>query len=121
MRHADIEKYCLSRKGATLVVQWGGEHVYKVGGKMFAMLSGKDDKPYHLFFKAGEMSFHILTQLDHIIPAPYLARAQWVYLERLDALPAKELKAYLCRAHALIAAKLPRKRKAELGLTDALV
>ena len=119
MRHADIEKHCLSLKGATLTVQWGEERVYKVGGKMFAMLSGRNDTPHHLFFKAGEMSFHILTRMKHIIPAPYLARAAWVYLERLDALPPKELKAYLTRAHALIAAKLPRRLKAELGLEAA--
>ncbi len=118
MRHAEIEKFCLSLRGATLTVQWGEERVYKVGGKMFAMLSGKNDKPHHLFFKAGETSFHILTQLKHIIPAPYLARAKWVYLERLDALNAKELKAYLERAHTLIAARLPRKKRAELGIAE---
>jgi predicted DNA-binding protein (MmcQ/YjbR family) len=118
MRHGEIEKFCLALKGATLVVQWGEERVYKVGGKMFAMLSGKNDKPHHLFFKAGDTSFHILTQLKHIIPAPYLARAQWVYLERLDALQGKELKAYLGRAHALVAAKLPRKVRLELGLME---
>jgi predicted DNA-binding protein (MmcQ/YjbR family) len=91
MRHAEIEKFCLSLPAATLSVQWGGERVYKIGGKMFAMLGPKTDKPHHLFFKAGETSFHILTQLRHIVPAPYLARAHWVYLERLDALKTKEL------------------------------
>jgi predicted DNA-binding protein (MmcQ/YjbR family) len=117
MRHADIEKFCLSLKAATLTVQWGGERVYKVGGKMFAMLSDKNDKPHHLFFKAGETSFYILTQMRHIIPAPYLARAQWVYLERLDALTARELRAYLERAHALAAAGLSQKKRAALGIS----
>jgi predicted DNA-binding protein (MmcQ/YjbR family) len=119
MRHADIEKFCLSLPSATLSVQWGGERVYKIGGKMFAMLGPKDDKPHHLFFKAGETSFHILTQLRHIVPAPYLARAHWVYLERLDALGTKELKAYLERAHALAAAGLSKKKRAALGIAEA--
>lgn len=118
MRHVDVEKYCLSFQGATLTVQWGGERVFKVGGKMFAMLSDKNDKPYHLFFKAGDTSFHILTQLPHVIPAPYLARAKWVCLERLDALNGKELKGYLSRAHALVAARLPRKKRAVLGMSE---
>ena len=118
MRHAEIEKFCLSLRAATLSVQWGGERVYKVGGKMFAMLGPHEDKPHHLFFKAGETSFHILTHLRHIIPAPYLARAHWVYLERLDALGSKELKAYLERAHALVAASLSRKRRMALGIKD---
>ncbi|MDE2183912.1 MAG: MmcQ/YjbR family DNA-binding protein [Alphaproteobacteria bacterium] len=117
--HAAIESFCLSLPGATLSVQWGEERVYKVGGKMFAMLGPKSDRPHHLFFKAGETSFEILTQLPHIIAAPYLARAKWVYLERLDALKAKELKAYLARAHALIVQALPKKKRAELGLWPA--
>jgi predicted DNA-binding protein (MmcQ/YjbR family) len=118
MRHADIEKFCLALPAAELSVQWGGARVYKIGGKMFAMLGPKSDRPHHLFFKAGETSFHILTQLRHIIPAPYLARAHWVYLERLDALGTKELKAYLRRAHALAAAGLSKKKRAALGIAE---
>ena len=118
MRHADIEKFCLALPAATLVVQWGGERVYKIGGKMFAMLGPKDDRPHHLFFKAGETSFHILTQLRHIIPAPYLARAYWVYLERLDALETKELKAYLGHAHALAAMSLSKRKRTALGIAE---
>jgi predicted DNA-binding protein (MmcQ/YjbR family) len=118
MRHAEIEKFCLALPAATLSVQWGGERVYKIGGKMFAMLGPKEDKPHHLFFKAGEASFHILTHVRHIIPAPYLARAHWVYLERLDALATKELKAYLERAHALAAASLSKKKRTALGIAE---
>jgi len=118
MRHAEVEKFCLSQPAATLSIQWGGERVYKVGGKMFAMLGAKGDKPHHLFFKAGEASFHILTHVRHIIPAPYLARAHWVYLERLDALNTKELKAYLARAHTFVAMALSKKKRAALGIAD---
>jgi len=116
MRYAEIEKFCLSLKAVTRVVQWGDHHVFKVGGKIFAVLGDQDEKPHTLSFKVSDDSFHILTQLPHIIPAPYLARAKWVYLERLDALGTKELKAYLTRAHALIAAGLPKRKRQELGL-----
>lgn len=118
MKHADIDKFCRALPGATLTVQWGEERVFKVGGKMFAMLAGKNDRPHHLYFKASEESFFILTHVKNIIPAPYLAKSHWVYLERLDALKTKELKAYLTRAHALIAAGLSRKKQAELGLAE---
>jgi predicted DNA-binding protein (MmcQ/YjbR family) len=116
MRRADIERHCLALAAATLSVQWGAERVFKVGGKMFAMLGPKERRPHDLCFKAGETSFFILTRLPHIVPAPYLARAGWVMLERLDALSAKELKAYLTEAHRLVAAKLPRKVRAVSGL-----
>jgi len=117
VRARDIEKFCLSLPGATVVEQWGGCHVFKVGGKMFAILGPKDDHVLQgLSLKVGEDSFHILVRAKNIIPAPYLARAKWVSLQRLDALGAKELKAYLSRAHAIIASKLPKKKRAELGV-----
>lgn len=118
MRHGAVEAFCLSLPATAKVVQWGQHHVFKVGGKIFAVLSPADQRPQTVSFKAGDDSFHILTQLPNIIPAPYLAKSQWVYLERLDALPTKALKAYLARAHALIAAGLSLKKRRELGLLE---
>ena len=93
--------------------------MYKVGDKIFAVMGPKETTPHTLSFKAGEPSFHILTHMRHIIPAPYLARAEWVHLERLDALGTKDLKVYLRRAHALVAAGLSKKKKAEIGIAAA--
>ena len=121
MRYAEVEKFCLSLPSATLSIQWDDDHVYKVGGKMFAILGPPEDKPHGLSFKAGEASFHILTQSPLIVPAPYLARAQWVRLERLGALSAKELKAYLTRAHALVALGLPKKQRTALGIAQVAI
>lgn len=121
MRHADIEKLCLSLKGAVLSIQWGEERVFKVGGKMFAMLYPASQRPHTLWFKASNESLHILTHVRHITPAPYLARAKWVCLERLDALPAKETRPYLVRAHAIVASGLTKKMRLELGIDDVTV
>jgi predicted DNA-binding protein (MmcQ/YjbR family) len=116
VKYAEIEKFCLSLPGATLSIQWGSDHVYKVGGKMFAAMGPPQMRPQSLSFKAGADSFAILTKVKNIIPAPYLARAQWVQLTKLDALGTKELKAYLTRAHAIVASGLPKKKQAELGI-----
>jgi len=120
MRPGDIEKFCLSLPGATVVEQWGGCHVFKVGGKMFAILGPKGEHVLQgLSLKVAENSFHILVREKNIIPAPYLARAKWVSLQRLDALGTKDLKAYLSRAHAIIASGLSKKKRAALGLLGA--
>jgi predicted DNA-binding protein (MmcQ/YjbR family) len=116
MTYAEIEKFCLSLPGATRSIQWGDDHVFKVGGKMFAVLGEKSAKPQTMSFKTAPDSFAILTQAKDIIPAPYLARAQWVQLTKLSALSTKELKGYLTRAHAIVAAGLPRKTQLSLGL-----
>jgi predicted DNA-binding protein (MmcQ/YjbR family) len=116
MRYAEIEKFCLSLKGARLSIQWGADHVYKVGGKMFAAMGPPEMKPQKLSFKVAPDSFAILTKEKDIVPAPYAARFHWVQLERLDALGTKDLKAYLTRAHAIVANGLTKKKRAELGL-----
>lgn len=119
MRHAEVEKFCLSLKGATLVVQWGDSRVYKVGGKVFAVLGPAFEKPHHVAFKVSEESFHILTEDPDIVQAPYFAKTKWVNVQKLSALSSKEMKAYLARAHEMVAAGLPKKTKQELGLLDA--
>jgi len=116
VKYAEIEKFCLSLPGATRSLQWGDHHVFKVGDKMFAVLCSPGDKPHTMSFKAGDASFEILTKAKNIVAAPYLARAKWVLMEKLDALSARELKAYLAQAHALVAAGLTKKKRTALGL-----
>ena len=112
-----VETFLLSLPHATFSIQWGSDRVFKVGGKMFAVIGVHDDKSSHgMSFKTSDEIFRILTELPGIKPAPYLARASWIWLDKPTRLPAKELRAYLTRAHALVAAKLPKKTQRELGL-----
>ena len=113
---AALRAHLAALPGATLSIQWGDDHVWKVGGKMFAVLRAPEAKQQSLSFKAGDDSFAILTQQPGIVPAPYLARAKWVRLDRPSRLKPAELKAYLARAHALVAARLTKKARAALGL-----
>jgi predicted DNA-binding protein (MmcQ/YjbR family) len=120
MTYDAVTKHLLALPGATLSIQWGDDHVFKVGGKMFAAMGPKAKKaePQGISFKADEMSFHVLTKKRGIVPAPYLARAQWVRLDRLDRLPEKQFEAYLTRAHGLVARKLSKKMRTSLGILD---
>ncbi len=117
MGYADVEKFCLSLPGVTLQHSFGPAPIFKVGGKMFAIISvDHNGKPDGVWFKAGEASFDILTKVKGIGPCPYLTRSHWVAMEGLKPLKAKELKAYLLRAHAQIAMGLSKKKRAELGI-----
>jgi predicted DNA-binding protein (MmcQ/YjbR family) len=119
MDYADVTKNLLSLPGATLSIQWGDDHIFKIGGKMFAGMGPKERKPHGISFKADEMSFHVLTAMRGITPARYLARAHWVRLDRLDRLPDKQLKAYLERAHSLVARGLTKKLRSSLGIAES--
>jgi predicted DNA-binding protein (MmcQ/YjbR family) len=109
-----IEAHCLSLPAAALSIQWGGTHVFKVGGKIFAMSEGE---VWGLAFKASEMAFELLCEQGLARPAPYLRRAKWVQVIASEkGLSDAELRAYLTEAHAIVCAKLTRKRRLELGL-----
>src|SRR5215470_6788265 len=89
-----IRKLCLSFPHATEQVQWGYDLVFKIGGKMFAIMA-LEPVPVFLTFKATDESFAELTERSGIVPAPYLARAKWVGLEDADALSPQELASLL--------------------------
>ena len=108
MTPKQVEATALSLPGTIVSYPWGDDHpVYKVGGKMFAAIGG--GKSPALSFKATDLAFEMLTQREGIIPAPYLARANWVQLETLTAMDDKELRERLAEAHRLVVAKLPKK------------
>lgn len=99
--------------GATEQVQWEHNLVFKVGGKMFAV-APLESMEVCLSFKCSGEEFAELIEQPGIIPAPYLARAQWVALESDSALPHHELERLLRQAHSLIVAKLPQKLQSKI-------
>ena len=112
-----FDRACLALPGAILSIQWGDDHVFKVGGKMFAVRGSGVTLGGGVSFKASDVAFEVLTESGQAAPAPYLARAKWVHFADLDALDAEEVADWVTTAHGLIAAKLTRKARAELGLS----
>jgi predicted DNA-binding protein (MmcQ/YjbR family) len=109
-----VRRQCKLLPGTTEQVQWGNDLVFKVGGKMYAV-TPLEPAPVCLSFKCSPEDFADLTERPGIIPAPYLARAQWVALEHEEALTAAELKQYLRRSYDLVMSKLPKKVRAALA------
>jgi predicted DNA-binding protein (MmcQ/YjbR family) len=108
-----IRRYCMSLPHTTETVQWGYDLVFKIGGKMYAV-APLEPAPVVLSFKCSPENFVELTERPGIVPAPYMARAQWVALQSEDALTAAELKRFLRQAYDLVFAKLPKKTQGAL-------
>ena len=108
---------CLEQPGATEQIQWDVDAVFKVGGRMFAVVctdhTQYPDAPV-CSFKCDAEDFAAFVERDCVVPAPYLARAQWVALQRWDALTDREIREAVARAYAIIRAKLPKTSQASL-------
>lgn len=111
MTREQIEAVAMGLPATTKIVQWGGSDVYKVGGKVFAICGLRGG----LSFKVSEIGFVALTEGGPARQAPYLHKGSWVIVD-LDAADDADIADWLTTAHTLIAAKLTKAAKRELGL-----
>lgn len=110
-----LRKHCMSLPGATEQIQWGADLVFKVGGKMFAVAATEPEAGHRLSFKCSDDGFAELVEHDGVVPAPYLARAKWVALERFDSLSDKEIESRIVEAYTIIFEKLTKPQRAAIG------
>ncbi len=115
----EYNRYCRSLTATTSVVQWGGAHVWKVGGKVFA-IGGWNDDDQELFvtFKCSPMSYDMLREMPGCRPAPYLASRGMLWIQRTSdaTLDDTGLKDYLRASYDLVIAGLTKRVRQEIGL-----
>jgi len=109
-----VRAHCMALPSTTEEVLWGDDLVFKIGGKMYAVvvLGGSHHKVV-MSFKCTPEVFAELVERPGIIPAPYSARSHWVALEREDALPRAEIKRRIRDSYELVLATLTKKKQAE--------
>jgi predicted DNA-binding protein (MmcQ/YjbR family) len=114
---SELLDFCRTLPGATEDIKWGDHLVFSVGEKMFAMFDVGDSDLVR--FKVSDGVFPILTREAGISPALYLARQSWIKLDHTRVLPREEIQELLRESHELVASKLTRKLRRELGIEPA--
>lgn len=118
MTYEQYNAFCKSLPVTTYVMQWGGSHVWKVGGKVFAIGGWDDGQQAHITFKVSPIAYEMLKDQRGLRPAPYLASRgmKWIQHYGKPGLSDKDLKGYLKESHRIVALGLSRKKRRELGL-----
>lgn len=100
-------------------MQWGDSHVWKVGGKVFAIGGWAQEKPAYTF-KVTPRDYEILCDQPGLRPAPYLASRGMKWIQHYDkpGLSDKELKEYIRQSYELVVNGLSKKLRQELGLLE---
>src|ERR1700722_4858092 len=81
MTYKQFNKFCRALPATTYVVQWGGAHVWKVGGKVFAIGGWQDDEA-SFTFKVSDIAYEMLKEQPGLRPAPYLASRGMKWIQR---------------------------------------
>ena len=117
---------CGALPHSTKVIQWMGSHVWKVGGKVFAIgtphcnrgTKPEDqagDTPTSFTIKTEEHAAQFLREIEGIGIAPHLKRGNWLKFSLDCDMDEDGLKAYIEQSHRLIARSLTKKMRQELG------
>lgn len=117
MTYGEFNSFCRTLTATTYVVQWGGSHVWKVGGKVFAIASGQKDQP-RFSFKVSDIAYEMLKDQSGLRPAPYLASRgmKWIQHFAKPGLSDAALRDYFRQSHFIVSQSLSKKRRIELGL-----
>jgi predicted DNA-binding protein (MmcQ/YjbR family) len=123
MDNERVREFCLSLPHATEAVGWGHHLVFwvgdkAIGGKMFALIHLDYAGTGVVWFHCGAERYQELLEIEGIIPAPYMAKAYWVTVERWDVLRQREFEEELRNAHTLVYEKLPKRTKTVLAMPE---
>ena len=110
MNLEDLQSVCDKLENVTTDIKWGNDLCFCVGGKMFLVVN-VDGKPVSASFKTDEETFNELVEREGFIPAPYLARHKWVYVDDIRRLSKKDWQHFINRSYEMVKAKLPKRKQ----------
>jgi predicted DNA-binding protein (MmcQ/YjbR family) len=122
MKTKTFNMFCGSLPHTTTVVQWGGAHVWKIGGKVFAIGGWLEGDFLGVTFKCTPLSYQLLQEQKGCRPAPYLASRgmKWIQRTSTESLDDAGLKLYLKESYRLVFEGLPKKTKLALSADTVL-
>ncbi len=120
MRLEEYNNFCGALAHTSHVVQWGDAHVWKIGGKVFAIGGWNDGDTLFVTFKCSKTSFEMLKEQEGLRPAPYLASRGFSWIQRtgVETLDDEGLQDYLKESYRLVSLGLTKKKQKELGLNQ---
>lgn len=120
MSYDEFNKFCGSLAETSYVMQWGNSHVWKVGGKVFAIGGWSQDQQAAFTFKTSPLNFSFLSECDGYKPAPYFANRGMKWIQQFDSTKVKdeELQYYLTESHRLVSLGLTKKKQKQLSLNQ---
>jgi len=112
MTNDAIREHCLSLPHTTETVQWGDHLLFKVGGKMFAII---ELDGHSCAFRCTPDAYAELVELEDVVPSSHnMWKYHWVTTETLTALPDRQFLELLGTSYQLVRAGLPPKVRAAL-------
>ncbi len=110
MNKENIEKYLSKFKGSESSYPFGPEAlVFKVMGKMFALVSQGEEIPRITLKCNPEDGAVLISQFDSIVPGYYMNKKHWVTISLMGELPEQILCDLVDDSYSLVVNKLTKR------------
>ena len=118
--HVDsFREYCLRKAGAAEDTPFGEEHlVFKVGGKMFALLT-LEEVPATVNLKCDpDLALELRDRYEQVRPGYHMNKKHWNTVEIAAGIPETELRKMIDHSYELVVRGLPKAKRAELAARE---
>ena len=111
-----LRKYLKNKKGCTEELPFGPEVlVYKVMGKMFALVA-QEENPLRLNVKSDpELSEHLRRAYEAIQPAYHMNKKHWNSIILNGSVPEEQIRSFIDDSYNLVVKGLRKKERENLG------
>jgi predicted DNA-binding protein (MmcQ/YjbR family) len=116
MNKEKIEEFLTQFKGAESSYPFGPEAlVYKVIGKMFALVSQTEEVPRVTLKCAPEDGAMLVGQFKSVVPGYYMNKKHWITISLTGELSEEMLNELAAESYNLVVSKLTKKDKTNLS------
>ena len=113
-----FRQYCLKKGGVTEDSPFGPEHlVYKVGGKMFALLAFEEIPPTANLKCEPDLALELRDRYEEVRAGYHMNKKHWNTVQIDGAIPPHELTKMIDHSYELVIRGLPRKERERLALS----
>ena len=117
MNAESFREYCLTRSGTTEDSPFGPEHiVFKVGGKMFALLAFEEVPPTANLKCDPDRALELRDRYEDVRPGYHMNKKHWNTVVLGGAIPEAELRKMIDHSYELVVGSLTKKARAALAL-----
>ncbi len=109
----ELRDYCLAKQGATEELPFDDVTlVYKVGGKMFALLPRYADS---INLKCDpDKALELRASYEAVQPGYHMDKKHWITVVFDGSIPKTEILSWIDNSYNLIVAKLPKTKRMEI-------
>lgn len=110
-----FREYCLAKPGVTESLPFGPEDiVFKVGGKMFALLALDEIPPAANLKCDPDRALELRDRYQEVTPGYHMNKKHWNTVQLVGAIPEAEIGQMIDHSYDLVMQSLPRAQRARL-------